>query len=98
VRHAHGGDNFRIPVRGLGDLDARGRRTCGGFDGTASENFGTQCKGNQDERAHRCCNADQGMKQETDSEIERHPGKVEKAQRTTARKEISNLIQVTQGL
>ena len=98
VGHAHHLDNLGVaPARfgqrhpAVGEPGRFARRA-------TTQEFGHQGKGDEDHTASRRRNADPGMEEEADDEVERHPRQVEQRRGAHRRQERADSVEVVQRL
>ena len=96
--HAHGRDRFGVAAARLHQRVARHGKLRGAAGRPPGQHFGHDGERDQDDRAGERGEADIGMEQETNGEVDRHPGQIEQGDRPGAGQKPAHGIEIADRL
>jgi hypothetical protein len=95
---AHCRDRLGVAPARLEQRIARHGKLRGAAGRVTGLDLGDDRQGDENDRAEQRGQADEGMKQKTDREIDRHPGQIEERHRAAPGQEAAHTVQIANGL
>jgi hypothetical protein len=96
--HAHCGDRLGIAPAGFEERITCHGELCRAAGRMARLDLGNDRQSDENDGAEQRGQADQGVKQKTNREINRHPRQIKECHRTASGKKAAHIIQVANGL
>ena len=95
--HSHGGEHLGIAATGFRQSVAAHAVGGGGLRGPTRRAIRGQGEDGQDRRAHERGDADEGVEEEADEDVDRHPRQIEEGRGARAAEEGTQLVEIAQG-
>ena len=96
--HTHCGDCLGVAPARFQERVTRHGKLRGAAGRMAGLDLGDDCQGDKDDGAEQRSQSDQGVKQKTDREINRHPGQIEERDWAAAGQKAAHAVEVANGL